>query len=158
MKYPTRMLGNPLSMCSPQRGTHRQLSAGSRCSGLWAITVPKAYGGAGVSYATVARVIQTVSAADPSIGQIPQNHLDAIDHRTTLIFIGDGRNNFSDPRVDIVGQLKRRAKRVIWLSPESPYLFGTGDSDMPQYAPYCDAVYEVANLQQLADAVDKLLD
>jgi uncharacterized protein with von Willebrand factor type A (vWA) domain len=93
-----------------------------------------------------------------SLDAMLHDHLDAIDHRTTLIFIGDGRNNFADPRVDIVDQLKRRAKRVIWLSPESPYLFGTGDSDMPQYAPYCDAVHEVANLQQLADAVDKLLD
>ncbi len=35
-------------------------------SGLWAITVPKAYGGAGVSYVTVAEVIKIISAADPS--------------------------------------------------------------------------------------------
>lgn len=43
-------------------------------SGLWAITVPKAYGGAGVSTVTLAEVIATISAADASIGQIPQNH------------------------------------------------------------------------------------
>ncbi|MFK0089211.1 SfnB family sulfur acquisition oxidoreductase [Pseudomonas sp. NPDC090755] len=43
-------------------------------SGLWGITVPKAYGGAEVSYATLARVIAIISAADPSLGQIPQNH------------------------------------------------------------------------------------
>lgn len=48
-------------------------------SGLWAITVPKAYGGAGVSYVTVAEVIKLVSAADPSLGQIPQNHLGVLD-------------------------------------------------------------------------------
>ena len=48
-------------------------------SGLWGITVPKAYGGAGVSFATLAEVIATISAADPSIGQIPQNHLAALD-------------------------------------------------------------------------------
>jgi SfnB family sulfur acquisition oxidoreductase len=44
-------------------------------SGLWGMTVPKAYGGAGVSTVTLAEVIKIVSAADPSIGQIPQNHL-----------------------------------------------------------------------------------
>ncbi len=44
-------------------------------SGLWGITVPKAYGGAGVSYVTVAEVIKIISAADSSLGQIPQNHL-----------------------------------------------------------------------------------
>ncbi|APH58962.1 SfnB family sulfur acquisition oxidoreductase [Granulibacter bethesdensis] len=44
-------------------------------SGLWAINVPRAFGGADVSYATVAEVIRIISAADPSIGQITQNHL-----------------------------------------------------------------------------------
>ncbi|MCF1480821.1 MULTISPECIES: SfnB family sulfur acquisition oxidoreductase [Rhizobium/Agrobacterium group] len=43
-------------------------------SGLWAITVPKAYGGAGVSTVTLAEVTAIISAADSSIGQIPQNH------------------------------------------------------------------------------------
>ncbi|MGA2793150.1 MAG: SfnB family sulfur acquisition oxidoreductase [Roseiarcus sp.] len=48
-------------------------------SGLWGVTVPKAYGGAGVSFATLVEVIKLISAADPSIGQIPQNHLAALD-------------------------------------------------------------------------------
>jgi len=43
-------------------------------SGLWGISVPKAYGGAQVSYAVLAQVIAIISAADPSLGQIPQNH------------------------------------------------------------------------------------
>ena len=48
-------------------------------SGLWGITIPKAYGGAGVSWVTLTEVIKLISAADPSIGQIPQNHLAALD-------------------------------------------------------------------------------
>ena len=47
-------------------------------SGLWGINVPKAHGGAEVSYVTLAKVIQVISAADPSIGQIPQNHLGVV--------------------------------------------------------------------------------
>ena len=43
-------------------------------SGLWGITIPKECGGAGVSFATVAEVTAIVSAADSSLGQIPQNH------------------------------------------------------------------------------------
>jgi SfnB family sulfur acquisition oxidoreductase len=43
-------------------------------SGLWAITVPKAYGGAGVSAVTLAEVTAILSEADSNIGQIPQNH------------------------------------------------------------------------------------
>ena len=49
-------------------------------SGLWGITVPKAYGGAGVSYVTLGEVIKLISAVDPSIGQIPQNHFVIVDH------------------------------------------------------------------------------
>jgi SfnB family sulfur acquisition oxidoreductase len=44
-------------------------------SGLWSINVPKKFGGPEVSYATLSKVIQIISAADPSLGQIPQNHL-----------------------------------------------------------------------------------
>lgn len=48
-------------------------------SGLWAVTIPKAYGGAGVSFATVADIFKIISAADPSLGQLPQNHFAAVD-------------------------------------------------------------------------------
>ena len=47
-------------------------------SGLWAITVPRALGGLDASYASVAEVIRIISAADPCIGQIPQNHLGVV--------------------------------------------------------------------------------
>jgi SfnB family sulfur acquisition oxidoreductase len=49
-------------------------------SGLWGINVPKAYGGAGVSYATLAKVIELIAAADSSIAQITQNHLATVPH------------------------------------------------------------------------------
>lgn len=49
-------------------------------SGLWGITVPKAYGGAGVSWVTLTEVIKIIAAADPALGQIPQNHIAIIDH------------------------------------------------------------------------------
>ena len=48
-------------------------------SGLWGMTIPKAYGGAEVSYVTVGEVITIISAADPSLGQIPQNHIGILD-------------------------------------------------------------------------------
>ena len=48
-------------------------------SGLWGINVPRAYGGAEVSYVTLTEVIKIISAADPSIGQIPQNHFAVLD-------------------------------------------------------------------------------
>lgn len=48
-------------------------------SGLWAITVPRAFGGAQVSHATLSEVTALVSEADPSLGQIPQNHYCLVD-------------------------------------------------------------------------------
>ncbi|HTJ93962.1 MAG TPA: SfnB family sulfur acquisition oxidoreductase [Pararobbsia sp.] len=48
-------------------------------SGLWAITVPAEFGGADVSFVTLTEVIKLISAADPSLGQLPQNHLGIID-------------------------------------------------------------------------------
>ncbi|MFC2972918.1 SfnB family sulfur acquisition oxidoreductase [Azotobacter bryophylli] len=49
-------------------------------SGLWGITVPRAYGGAGVSFRTLGEVLKTIAAADPSLAQLPQNHLAVVDH------------------------------------------------------------------------------
>lgn len=47
-------------------------------SGLWSMNVPRAFGGPEVSYVTLARVVAIISAADPSIGQISQNHLGVV--------------------------------------------------------------------------------
>ncbi len=49
-----------------------------------------------------------------------------------------------------------RARRVVWFNPESKYGWGTGDSDMLQYAQLVDTVHQVSNLRQLTEAVDKL--
>jgi SfnB family sulfur acquisition oxidoreductase len=61
-----------------RRLPYNEIDAFSK-SGLWGITVPREYGGAAVSNVTLAKVFQIISAADPSIGQIPQNHFSSID-------------------------------------------------------------------------------
>ena len=83
--------------------------------------------------------------------------LDAVSSRTTVVILGDGRNNYNSPRLDLMKQLQRRAKRLVWFNPEHPQQWGTGDSDMLEYVPVCDAVYMVRNLAQLSTAVDKLM-
>lgn len=92
-----------------------------------------------------------------SLATFTQDHMDSVDHRTTVIFIGDARNNYNDPRLDCVDMIKRRAKRIMWLTPEDYHLWGTGDSDMHQYVPYCDIIHHVTNMAQLTAAVDRLL-
>lgn len=91
-----------------------------------------------------------------SLRQFFHEFLDAVDGRTTLIIVGDGRNNYNNPRTDLVTALQRRAKRMLWFNPESTSQWGTGDSDMSAYAPLVDSVYQVSNLRQLAQAVDRI--
>jgi len=86
-----------------------------------------------------------------------QGYMDTVDPRTTVIVVGDGRNNYNNPRLEIFDQLARRSRRMIWINPEPPMLWGSGDSDMLQYAPLCNNVVMAATLAELTDAVDELL-
>jgi len=92
-----------------------------------------------------------------SLLHFQRDFLDAVDHRTTVIMVGDGRNNYNNPEIESFNDIKRRARRVIWLTPESPMLWGSGDSDMLRYLPFCSAVFEVNNMASLAEAVDRML-
>lgn len=92
-----------------------------------------------------------------SLQNFTDRYIDTIDHRTTLIVVGDGRNNYNDPRLDIFKQMARRSRRTLWLNPEMPMLWGSGDSDMLEYAPLCDVVLQVSTLFELTAAVDQLL-
>lgn len=92
-----------------------------------------------------------------ALGGFARDYLDTIDQRTTLIVVGDGRNNYNDPRIDIFQQMARRSRRAIWINPEPAMLWGSGDSDMFQYAPLCSDVVVAATLNELSRAVDELL-
>jgi uncharacterized protein with von Willebrand factor type A (vWA) domain len=82
---------------------------------------------------------------------------ETIDGRTTLIVVGDGRNNYNDPRLAVFQQMARRSRRTIWINPEPPMLWGSGDSDMFHYAPLCNDVVMAATLNDLSKAVDDLM-
>lgn len=92
-----------------------------------------------------------------SLYNFAHQYLDTIDSRTTFLIVGDGRNNYNDPRLDLFAMLARRSRRTIWLNPEALGLWGSGDSDMLKYAPNCDVILQANNLTQLTQAVDKLL-
>jgi uncharacterized protein with von Willebrand factor type A (vWA) domain len=91
-----------------------------------------------------------------SFNDFNNEYMDTLNGQTTLIIVGDGRNNYNDPRLDIFSTMSRRAARTIWLNPEPSYMW-RGDSDMHKYAPLCDDVLKVGNLRELAEAVDELL-
>jgi hypothetical protein len=91
-----------------------------------------------------------------SLADFREHFIDAVDRRTTIVFLGDGRNNGRNPRLDLFDQIKRRARQVVWFNPEPRSQWGTGDSDMLRYAPLCATVHQVSNLAQLTEAVDGL--
>jgi len=91
-----------------------------------------------------------------SLNDFQNEYMDTLNGQTTLIIVGDGRNNYYDPRLDIFSSMTRRAARTIWLNPEPPTMWH-GDSDMLKYAPMCDNVLKVGNLRELAEAVDTLM-
>ncbi|MCU0514080.1 MAG: VWA domain-containing protein [Anaerolineae bacterium] len=92
-----------------------------------------------------------------SLNSFARDHMSRIDHRTTVIILGDGRNNYNNPRIDIASDMQKRARRLFWFCPETPAQWGSGDSDMHLYATRADGVLLVRNLRQLADAVDSIL-
>ena len=88
---------------------------------------------------------------------LEEGYLDVVDRRTTLIVLGDARNNRGDPRTASLEALHQRAKRVIWLNPEPRPFWGTGDSEMLRYLPYCHVARVCNTLRHLERAVDDLL-
>jgi uncharacterized protein with von Willebrand factor type A (vWA) domain len=85
------------------------------------------------------------------------SHLDVIDSRTTVIVLGDARNNYNAPNDWVLRDVHERAKQVVWLNPENRSTWGFGDSEMSRYAPHCDVVEECRNLRQLYRVVDRLI-
>ncbi len=86
-----------------------------------------------------------------------QNFLSAIDNKTTVLILGDARNNYNDPRAWCLREIHTKAKNVVWLNPENPSAWGFGDSVMDKYLPYTDVAEEGRNLRQLSKVVDGLL-
>ena len=83
--------------------------------------------------------------------------LDRLDRKTTLLILGDARNNYNDPQAWTLRLMRERVKGIIWLNPEGQWGWGVGDSVMPLYTPHCDIVRECRTLSQLAEVVDGLV-
>jgi len=77
--------------------------------------------------------------------------------KTNLIILGDARSNYHPGEAELLKQLQRRAHRVFWLNPEPEAYWGTGDSIIGEYAPFCDGVFECRTLRQLNAFVDELV-
>jgi uncharacterized protein with von Willebrand factor type A (vWA) domain len=107
------------------------------------------------------KVLQEIGFQQTDYGRSLQDfadqHLDSLDRRTTVIFLGDGRSNFADPRLDIMKQIHDRARSVIWLNPEPESYWGQGDSVMNRYARFCHVAKQCGTIEQLERIIDDVL-
>jgi uncharacterized protein len=83
-----------------------------------------------------------------------KNYFSGVDSKTTVLIIGDGRNNYNRPNDWVLREIQRKAKQLVWLNPESRMTWGVGDSEMPRYAPHCDIAEECRSISQLYKVVD----
>jgi uncharacterized protein len=86
-----------------------------------------------------------------------KNYFAAVTSKTTVLIIGDGRNNYNRPNEWVLREIQQKAKQLIWLNPESRMTWGVGDSEMPRYVPHCDVAEECRNINQLYKVVDLIV-
>lgn len=92
-----------------------------------------------------------------ALGDFSKLALADINSDTTVIILGDARNNNGDPKLEVMQSIFARSRQVIWLNPESRRAWGTGDSEMLRYQSACHFTAECNNLKQLERVVDQLL-
>ncbi len=77
--------------------------------------------------------------------------------KTTVLILGDARNNYHAAQSWIIKDLQQKARKVFWLNPEPRSYWDTGDSIVGEYGTHCDGVFEVRNLRQLESFVENLV-
>lgn len=76
--------------------------------------------------------------------------------RSSLLVLGDGRNNYRNPEVDLLTHMVNASRHAHWLNPEPRHLWGSGDSAVPRYEDVI-TMHECRSAKQLASVIDKLL-
>jgi uncharacterized protein with von Willebrand factor type A (vWA) domain len=86
-----------------------------------------------------------------------KDYMELLTKKTTLIIVGDGRSNYMNPEDAILGTMRERCRRVIWLNPEPENLWGTGDSEIQTYLHHCHEVRACRNVNQLFTFIEELV-
>jgi uncharacterized protein with von Willebrand factor type A (vWA) domain len=92
-----------------------------------------------------------------ALASFAKSYLGTVSRKTTVFVIGDGRNNFNAPHVAALEDIKRKAKRVVWICTEPKANWGFGDSEMSNYARAVSQVVTVLNLGDLEKIAPQLV-
>ncbi len=79
-----------------------------------------------------------------------------ISPKTTVILLGDARNNYHASQAWVIKEMRKKARHVYWLNPEPKSYWNTGDSILNEYGVHADGVFECRNLRQLEKFVEHL--
>jgi uncharacterized protein len=91
-----------------------------------------------------------------SLERFHAEHARDVTPRSTVLILGDARNNYRQANTWVLQDLAKRARRVFWLNPEPVQFWDTGDSIASSYARYVEDMVEVRNLKQLAAFVERI--
>ena len=109
----------------------------------------------------IAKTMRDYGNGSTDYGQMLQdfkNHcMDDVNKKTTVIILGDARNNYGEAKEEILRELYNKAKRVIWLNPEPKMSWTVGDAEMKKYAPCCHQTEVCNSLVHLERVVSNLL-
>ena len=79
-----------------------------------------------------------------------------ISPKTTVLILGDARNNYHASQSWVIKEMRKKARHVYWLNPEPKAYWNTGDSIVGEYGIHADGTYECRNLRQLEKFVEIL--
>ncbi|QUD87983.1 VWA domain-containing protein [Phenylobacterium montanum] len=109
----------------------------------------------------IAAVLARIGMRSTDYGQAWEDfcalHLDQLDRHTTVIILGDARSNYVNPRIDLMRQIHKRARAVIWLNPEPESFWSRGDSEMERYRRFCHVAKTCNTLNELERIIDDVL-
>lgn len=88
--------------------------------------------------------------------QFFREYSDSLNKKTTVLILGDARNNYQDPGLEPFIKICSRTRNVFWLNPDKHHLWDWGDSIANMYMPYCTEMREVNNFLDLSEFIDKL--
>lgn len=109
----------------------------------------------------MAKTMRDYGNGSTDYGQMLQDFkshcLKDVNQKTTVIILGDSRNNYGDPKAEILREIYDKAQRVIWLNPEPRSAWTAGDAEMKKYAPACHQAEVCNSLTHLERMVSNLL-
>ena len=91
-----------------------------------------------------------------ALGIFARRYAPELTRRTTVLILGDARNNYHPAQAEVLEDIRSRVKALYWLNPEPRSYWNSGDSILGLYAAHCDDVVECRTLRQLETFVGGL--